>query len=183
MNPPTTITLNPPKLQCGRTFSSAEVRPRHRKPRPDCRSFNVAALFQVRKCFFADFGGGEKNSFNVAALFQVRKFCAGSERAGRMTVLQCGRTFSSAEVWDGYVKNAIDCFASMWPHFFKCGSVMAGAKTVQTEFVASMWPHFFKCGSRTARRITPAFAAALQCGRTFSSAEVKPRFRPEPSLF
>ena len=110
-------------------------------------------------------------------------------------MLQCGRTFSSAEVNEGAVRSRGGFPASMWPHFFKCGSsTPCGAATRMSD--ASMWPHFFKCGSqdkhfhlapREEASMWPHFFKCgsfgcrcfralphlkLQCGRTFSSAEV-----------
>ncbi len=42
--------------------------------------------------------------------------------ASECTSLQCGRTFSSAEVRLSVGARLFWRIASMWPHFFKCGS-------------------------------------------------------------
>ncbi len=111
-------------------------------------SFNVAALFQVRKCTYL-----RKRASDTLPLLQCGRTFSSAEVTSMLTLLedtltlQCGRTFSSAEVigcrcfWWGQL------YASMWPHFFKCGScryVVVG----YGRNPASMWPHFFKCGSR-----------------------------------
>ena len=108
--------------------------------------FNVAALFQVRKCCCGGPGGGGVHSFNVAALFQVRKFDDFLSFIILVIMLQCGRTFSSAEVSSHLLPQAENQPASMWPHFFKCGSICL-FRILNRHVFASMWPHFFKCGS------------------------------------
>ena len=85
-------------------------------------------------------------SFNGAALFQVRK---GSQ------------SWEGAEGEDG---------ASMGPHFFKCGKQCSFCWRFIGGY-ASMGPHFFKCGKPAFLRGLPLMDAALQWGRTFSSAE------------
>ena len=61
----------------------------------------------------------------------------------------------------------------MWPHFFKCGSAARPLCICYPYSLASMWPHFFKCGSDNWNGQTYSWIRMLQCGRTFSSAEVR----------
>ena len=112
------------ELQWGRTLSSAEVRLTAPFPIKFPRSFNGAALFQVRKYPNVDhqpkppamlqwgrtLSSAEvsaptsarvfhSGSFNGAALFQVRKLAPSPLAISPPSRLQWGRTLSSAEVF------------------------------------------------------------------------------------
>ena len=84
-------------LQWGRTFSSADNPQWGTGSAPDRSRFNGAALFQVR--IRAVFGFGECHTSG----------------------LQWGRTFSSADNKDKQDDILRPSWASMGPHFFKCG--------------------------------------------------------------
>ena len=143
-------------------------------------------------------GNGEARQgkcFNGAALFQVRKesFCLAI--ANRLSVLQWGRTLSSAESFSKHKKRRIGIIASMGPHSFKCGKrlmilarllncrgfngaalfqvrkVLARKIFLSAKVSASMGPHSFKCGKLRIRPRACARFPSLQWGRTLSSAE------------
>ena len=70
--------------------------------------------------------------------------------------------------------------ASMGPHFFKCGKLIAGV-VGGNQLLASMGPHFFKCGKASQQiKILDTFASAsmgphfFKCGK---SAEKDPEKR------
>ena len=108
--------------------------------------FNGAALFQVRKGDNLAFIIPIAIDFNGAALFQVRK-------------APCRRRLSRRRL-----------ATSMGPHSFKCGKL----PPLSPEFVwdaTSMGPHSFKCGKLDCLDSLLASPAALQWGRTLSSAE------------
>ena len=90
-------------------------------------------------------------------------------RLGRS--LQCGRTFSSAEV-EHIARTRYDSEG------LQCGRTFSSAEVTRLDdyrsavIHASMWPHFFKCGSAKATVRVSISYYELQCGRTFSSAEV-----------
>ena len=158
-------------LQCGRTFSSAEVK----------RKVSTMTKHDELQC---------GRTFSSAEVSRSRGItqCQSS--------LQCGRTFSSAEVSGNPEISTNSRRASMWPHFFKCGSPAFRMPVSASPPVASMWPHFFKCGSQLDQiriqqshhsfNVAALFQVRkfklyltsicliwmLQCGRTFSSAEV-----------
>ena len=141
--------------------------------------------------------GRKRRSFNGAALFQVRKYLVDDiTPAPEPWLLQWGRTFSSAEIC-GLIRRAIchlSCFngaalfqvrklpsrsphqvavtrASMGPHFFKCGNSPVWVYQDPPR-AASMGPHFFKCGNPAPSLHRYHRTLSLQWGRTFSSAEI-----------
>ena len=118
------------------------------------KSFNGAALFQVRKLddayqeaisgaqlqwgrtfSSAETFGGERiptlatPSFNGAALFQVRKLDKNIIDIMKNIRLQWGRTFSSAETLETMERLDLTIEASMGPHFFKCGNLLRQIST------------------------------------------------------
>ena len=134
--------------------------------------FNGAALFQVRKeplglkGFKAPSGG-----FNGAALFQVRKAqVVVSPALLFFQRLQWGRTFSSAESSDGFDDYPRAQYASMGPHFFKCGKVceISSAMFARDSFNGAA---LFQVRKGDCQLICVTATTELQWGRTFSSAE------------
>ena len=125
--------------------------------------------------------------FNGASLFQVRKGLEIITFQTSKQKLQWGRTFSSAERPLILAARERGKWASMGPHFFKCGKertawlqwgrTFSSAERSTRICVgwpfkkASMGPHFFKCGKLGVSFRWQPPLDELQWGRTFSSAE------------
>ena len=136
-----------PRLQWGRTLSSAESIGTARPGRALTARFNGAALFQVRKAYHCN---------------EVSRACL---------ALQWGRTLSSAESDSLRFKVAVQEVASMGPHSFKCGKLPNDIRRSGFSVRASMGPHSFKCGKRGISKNLFRTRMLLQWGRTLSSAE------------
>ncbi len=116
--------------------------------------FNVAALFQVRKFQFP----GQARTGPGKASMWPHFFKCGSISARvcprrKSTTLQCGRTFSSAEVFDADLHESMG-FQLQCGRTFSSAEVLAMIASPIFSSPASMWPHFFKCGSRIFDRRT-----------------------------
>ena len=138
---------NVDQLQWGRTLSSAEVRPLSASRAPACNASMGPHSFKCGSVHCLRLVRTGLPCFNGAALFQVRKSGIIWRVSPGNSLLQWGRTLSSAEVDD----------LRLTPK--QCNA-------------ASMGPHSFKCGSHAAEPAKRRASSALQWGRTLSSAEV-----------
>ena len=156
--------MGPHSFKCGSPLNSGVKR-------SGTSGFNGAALFQVRKSVDAPPFAHSQLCFNGAALFQVRKSGLRSPSTVEATVLQWGRTLSSAEVngaalfevWEFACFNGAALFqvrkwqtansANSANSALQWGRTLSSAEVssdlVKREFLASasMGPHSFKCGS------------------------------------
>ena len=161
----------PESLQWGRTFSSADKCQRRKRSKSLSKSFNGAALFQVRITKRRLFVGVVSFGFNGAALFQVRItqtsqtrrqniFCFNGAalfqvrikdvktpcRFGNNSMLQWGRTFSSADNFLSHssLTTGLVCFNGA--ALFQVRISGWHSALALRLGMASMGPHFFKCG-------------------------------------
>ena len=192
-----------PKLQWGRTFSSAE-RQANAIGRSDSSAASMGPhFFKCGKQSRRSRPRNDESGFNGAALFQVRKAINLAGTKSTTGRLQWGRTFSSAErQTDEFTANGgrvgfngaalfqvrkgraalasgKGLWASMGPHFFKCGKG-GGSSGSMMKYSASMGPHFFKCGkpvastSRRNRRRASMGPHFFKCGKDAGQVEGQP---------
>ena len=87
-----------------------------------------------------------------------------------LSILQWGRTFSSAEIPTANLFNAVDHETSMGPHFFKCGNIAAQVFLLSREQL--QWGRTFSSAEMSGQPEPSPIKTLLQWGRTFSSAEI-----------
>ncbi len=120
-----------------------------------------------------------RRSFNGAALFQVRKVASGDFRFYTLSLpLQWGRTLSSAESLKSW-NLRFSLRMLQWGRTLSSAESMWGSVFSRFYFVASMGPHSFKCGKIQMLTRYGGERLGLQWGRTLSSAE-RPLTRPNP---
>ena len=156
-------SMGPHFFKCGNQPNRSSISP--------CSfRFNGAALFQVRKRWCVTLKYRLNPPLQWGRTFSSAETDYSQPQGLLAARLQWGRTFSSAETRMTMNKETKITFASMGPHFFKCGNscqrVPGGARGH-----ASMGPHFFKCGNSAGQAFLPRHPERLQWGRTFSSAE------------
>ena len=184
-----TASMGPHFFKCGKLYQRRE-----NQTIRNC--FNGAALFQVRKGRLPRQAEKALTSrFNGAALFQVRKAFSYGDDSIVPRWLQWGRTFSSAERRENKGEQSatpslqwgrtFSSAESTIPHrllgdgpnsfngaaLFQVRKEGNYGRRQKEHRLASMGPHFFKCGKPRSWRKRKANGAALQWGRTFSSAE------------
>ena len=159
------------ELQWGRTLSSAERDDIWAGDELDEERFNGAALFQVRKVDETAVRELQQAaSFNGAALFQVRKEATTGNSGEKSTLLQWGRTLSSAES-SSYERNSIAGSSLQWGRTLSSAERPNNDKSACLPSKASMGPHSFKCGKLALLPMQRTLQLVLQWGRTLSSAE------------
>ena len=134
------------------------------------RSFNGAALFQVRK------GTADWISVSCSSGLQWGRTFSSAERSVSPDIfetierLQWGRTFSSAERQANAIGRSDSSAASMGPHFFKCGkqSRRSRPRNDESGFNGAA---LFQVRKAINLAGTKSTTGRLQWGRTFSSAE------------
>ena len=136
-------------LQCGRSLSTAEMRHIGAQFNYPLGASMWPQSFNCGNAELAIWSRPRLPSFNVAAVFQLRKSEMNTLKAYFFLLLQCGRSLSTAEIRPCRPLP----LAAVFPSFnvaavFQLRKFNSDGLYLSIIASASMWPQSFNCGNR-----------------------------------